>query len=478
MKHLQRLAVSSVKWSAISQAGRQVMQLLTTVILARLLSPSDFGLMGMVVVVTGFIMIFKDLGTSAAVIQRKNLSNELLNSIFWINMAFGFLVMILLITMAPLVAAFYHEPRVTPILRALSVTFFISSLGTVRQALLERDLAFRQLAIIEICAVLSGSIIGVVAALKGAEVWSLVYQSLMVTSVTTIILLGISPFKSRIIFRWHEIVSVSHYSMNLTGYNIFNYFTRNADYLLIGRFLGAQDLGFYTLAYNIMLYPLQHISYVIGRVMFPLFSQIQHDERFQRAYLQAVGAISIITFPAMLGVWIVAEPFVLTLFGFQWQPVVLLLMILAPVGMIQSVGTTVGTIYQAKGRTDWMFRWGIFAGILAVSAIVIGIRWGIVGVAAAYAIASLVLFYPNFAIPLRLINLSVRSVLAAVWRPASASLIMAGTVLLVLTALPADQPWLALATTVPVGVTAYAGASCLINRDQVRFLRRLITAKL
>ena len=172
--------------------------------------------------------------------------------------------------------------------------------------------------------------------------------------------LDVRPLDTQVCADWAKVRSISSYSLNLTAFNTFNYFSRNADYFLIGRFLGAQALGYYTLAYRILLYPLQSVSAVIGRVTFPLYAQLQDDNpRFRRVYLRIARVIAALTFPMMLGLWVVAGPFVLTLFGAQWSPVIALLIIFIPVSMAQSIITTVGAIYQVKGRTDWMFRWGV-----------------------------------------------------------------------------------------------------------------------
>ena len=153
---------------------------------------------------------------------------------------------------------------------------------------------------------------------------------------------------------------IGKYSLNLVGFNTFNYFARNADYLLIGRFLGATSLGIYMLAYRIMLYPLQSITTVISRVMFPAYSQLQDDDaRFRSAYLRTAGMIALVTFPMMAGLWVSDRAHVvLTIFGQKWAQAIPLIKVLALVGMAQSIGATVGAIYQAKGRTDVMFRLG------------------------------------------------------------------------------------------------------------------------
>jgi PST family polysaccharide transporter len=455
---------SGVKWSSISQIGRQLMQLVTTIILTRLLSPSDFGLVGMAMVVTGFVALFHDFGTSATVIQKKVASEVFLSSIFWVNAAFGLLAMVIIFAFAPLAANLYHEPRVSLILKLLSLSFLISGLSIVQQAILERELAFKKLARVEMVAGVSSSFVCIGAALLGAEVWSLVYQTLMSVTVTTVLLWTSSDWRPKAVFHWGEVRSVRSYSLNLTGFYIFNYFARNADTVLIGRFLGAQNLGYYMMAYRIMFYPIQTISAVIGRVMFPVYSQIQEDEaRFRRIYLKVIGAIGLITFPMMMGVWGLAQTLVLTLFGSQWKPV----MILAPVGLIQSIVTTVGTIYQAKGRTDWMFRLGVATGLIAVLAFVIGLQWGIVGVAGAYTIATILCLYPNFTVPFKLINLKMQDLGDTLWRPFLGSLMMLGGILGLKYAFP---PGLTsgkiLCILVPVGIIIYLAASWWMNREQ------------
>lgn len=477
---LREVASSGVKWSFASQGTRQGVQFLTTVILAHLLSPSDFGLMSMATVVIGFVTVFKDLGTSAAVIHQRNYSEALLSSLFWINVVFGLVAAVILFVLSPIAASFYSEPRVAPLLRLLSLTFIISGFSILHQAMLERDLAFNTLAKVEVSAVVLGSIVGIGAALLGGGVWSLVYQTLTIVTVQTIMLWATSEWSPKMTLYWGELKSVSNYSLNLTGSNIFNYFARNADYILIGRFLGAQQLGYYTLAYRLMLYPLQTIAHVTGRVTFPIYSKLQDDDkRFRNAYLRVVGSIALITFPMMLGLMAVREPFVLTFFGSQWAPVILLIMLLAPVGLIQSISTTVGAIYKAKGRTDWMLRWGIGAGIIVMIAFVVGLQWGIAGVAAAYAVVAIILSYPSLAIPFRLINLRVRKLVTVIWRSLLSGLVMFGMVGIIKAVLPADLPSpFALGILIPVGIAAYLWASWTLNRHQVRQMLDMVGVKI
>ena len=407
---LKNDAVKGIKWASASQLGRQVIQYTTTIILAALLTPSDFGLMAMAIVIIGFLEIFKDLGTAAAIIQNQNLSEESLSSIFWVNVGFGVLVAILIFLAAPLGAEFYNNSKVEDILRVLSISFIFSSFGIVHKKLLEKELKFDVLAKIELIGVAIGATVGISCALLDFGVWSLVFQSLAITFITTSLLWIMYSWKPKIFFSYFKIKPIISYSLNLLGYNVFNYFVRNADYLLIGKYLGERELGHYYLAYKIMLYPLQNISLVVSRVLFPIYSKIQKDNnRFRKIYMKVANAISFLSFPLMIGVFTLSDLFAITFFNEKWDATLLalLLMILAPVGLIQSIATTTGSIYQSKGRTDWMFRWGVISGVIYISGFLIGLKWGVIGVAVSYLISSIILLYPVFAIPFKLIELKV-----------------------------------------------------------------------
>ncbi|MCM0083600.1 MOP flippase family protein [Geomonas sp. Red32] len=457
-------------WSAMSQVARQATALLTTALLARLLSPADFGVVGMATIVVGFLAIFKDLGTASAVIQRRELSKELASSIFYLNVSFGLGMTLLLLLLAPLAAVFYREPQVTSLLRGVSITFLISSCTIVHQSFLEKDLKFNVLAKIDVCAALAGSAVGIGSALYGCRAWSLVFQSITTTLVTTILLLIVAPFRPKRTFDLAELKSVTSYSLNLTGFNIFNYVVRNADYVLIGRYLGPQSLGYYTLAYKLMLYPLQAISTIFARVMFPVFAKLQSDDdAFRRLYVKTCQCIGLVTFPMMFGLWYLARPFIMCFFGKQWEPVVLLLEILAPLGMVQSVVTMVGSIYQAKGRTDVMLRWGVATGVFYIMSFIIGLNYGVVGVASCYAIAFIITVYPALAIPFRFIGLRLPDFVKSFAGILACCVIMSVFLMTfdhLIASRLSDVPRLISLTL--LGIAAYGGSVFVLLRGEVR----------
>ncbi len=404
--NLTTRTVQGVGWSGISQFTRLLLQLVITAILARLLTPNDFGLLAMAIVFANFVSIFRDFGLTAALIQRKGLTEQHLSTSFWINISAGLFLAMILACLAPAIAYFYGEGRLTFIMLVLASTFFISSFGIVQRALLAKGLHFRSLAIVEILGVSVSGTVAVVLAFSGYGVWSLVWQQVVFSFVIVILLWNFSSWRPKFLFRWQLAKELLGFGLNLTGFTFVNYFNRNLDNLLIGKFLGLAPLGFYNLAYRLLLFPLSNISSVIGRVMFPSLSVIRDDKsKVRYAYMKATRYIAAVTFPLMVGLLVVAPEFIKVVFGPQWNRSIFLLQILALVALVQSIGTTVGWIYQSQGRTDIMFRWGLFSVSVIATSFILGLHWDVEGVAIAYMIASLLLEYPSFYISFKLIDL-------------------------------------------------------------------------
>ena len=241
---------SGLRWSFVSQAFRVGCQVIGLIIFARYLSAEDFGLVSMATLVSGIAFFFRDFGTVAAVIQKPKLNDDLLSSIFWFNLLVGFTVAIIIVFIAPIIAGLFDEPRLTFVLWAIAGAFPIGATGLVHQAILEREKKFKPVAIVEVASVLLGLICGVLAANYGVGAYSLVAQSIVTALVTSMGMWRISIWRPKIGVSIAELRSILGFSSNLLGFNFINYFARNADGFLIGRLLGANDLGVYTIAYN------------------------------------------------------------------------------------------------------------------------------------------------------------------------------------------------------------------------------------
>ncbi len=458
--NIKQQTISGLEWSAGAQIAKQGLQFIISVILIRLLTPKDFGLIGMIMVFTGFAGLFSELGFGAALIQRKEIEERHLSSIFWLNVATGLILTCVVLAIAPVVATFYNEPRLKLLTIVLSATFFIGSIGIVQKAILKRSMNFRMLAIVETLAMVIAGIFAIAIAFLGFGVWSLVWQAIVSAIIGVIILWFLSDWKPSLRFNKNAAKELLGFSGNLLAFNVFNYWARNVDDLLIGKVIGSSGLGIYNRAYSIMLMPLRQISFTVGQVMFPTLSKIQDDKvRVKHLYLSTISIIALITFPMMMGLLVVADSFVLALFGPKWADLIPILQVFCLLGMIQSIVTTVGWIYQSQGRTDWMFWWGIVAGIIVIISFVIGILLGsLMTVVYCYTIANILLIYHNFTIPGKLINMAFSDVVRSVSGVFGCAVLMAGGVYLLGMILPSEWPhWANLIVQIPFGIIIYIG---------------------
>lgn len=407
--NLKQKTIKGLFWSFISQGGKQVSSFIITAILARLLSPNDFGTLAMATVFVNFAMIFGEMGISSALIQKQDTHDRHYYSAFWLNIVAGVVLTLIFVAVSPLIAWFYKKPELQPILMVISVNFFLASFVVIQQAILQKEMDFKKLAIRDIFAVVTAGAVGIFLAYHGFGVWSLVYQSITFTLMNAILLWTVSPWRPKFAFAKQDIKDIFHFSANLTGFNIVNYFARNVDQLLIGKFLGAQALGYYSLAYKLMLYPLQNISAVLSKVMFPAFSRIQQDlEKVRNSYLRIVKSISLISFPLMMGLFVIAPEFVKVVYGPRWEPVTVLIRIFCFCGMFQSIGTTIGNIFLSQGRSDLQFKLQLLGTTIVIFSTLFGLQWGVNGVALCYSLQSVIWVHATFQIGNRLIGLKYK----------------------------------------------------------------------
>lgn len=453
---LRARTISGVSWSALSQGVTQVITLTVSIVLARLLGPEAYGLIGMVTVFTGFASLFGGLGLGAAIVQRKELEPRHLDSGFWANAGFGSLMTLLMAGAAPLVAWFYNDPRLTLVTVTISLRFVIEGLSVVPRAVLTRGMRFQVLAMSSICSCVVAGLLGLVLALVGMGVWSLVVQTLGSSVAQLLILWRLGAWRPRWFFEWQACQDLFGFGASILAFDAFNYWSRNFDQLLIGRFVGSSALGIYSRAYTLMLLPLQ-VSRVVGNVMFPALSSIQDDRpRVKRAYLKATAIISLITFPMMVGLFAVADNFVIALLGTEWAEAIPIIQLYCWVGLIQSIVTTSGLIYTSQGRVRLYFWMGVVGAGANVAAFLVGIHWGIAGVAWAYTIRNIVTMIPFVVVPGRLIGLSLREVVRNLNSTFLCALIMGALVWGVGELLPHKMShWLLLLIEVVVGICVY-----------------------
>ena len=427
---LQTKTVKGISWSAISQVSTQGIQFVVKLVLARILVPEDFGIIGMALIFTAFIQTVNELGLSISIIQRKDVKERHLSTSFWANIFIGIVICVIAIIASPLVADFFKEEGLQPIIRVLSIGFILGSFGIVHRAILTKNIDFKNVAITEAGAVLSSGIISVFLALSGFGVWSLVLGSLMGDLGRSVFLWMRCPWRPSKKFDRTSFSELFVFGKNVLGSRVISYITFNADYFLIAKFLDATSLGLYTLAYQMAVFPLSQISSVITRVTFPVFSAIQeHNTRIRMGYLQAIKYTSLITFPLLTGLAIVAPELIPTLIGEKWMPMVLPLQILCIAGIIYSIATHTGSVILSKGRSDIHIRWDASKALVLPLAALIGVQYGIIGVATATALTSCVLFLIIQKITNRLIDLRFQEYFKALFPAATSSAVLVIAVL-------------------------------------------------
>lgn len=389
--------LSNTKWVAVSQLFKIGVQLLNIVVLARLIPPSEYGLMAMALVVTNFATLVRDLGTSAAIIQRKDLSNRTINAIFWLNVSMGVGIGVIIVILSPFISFLFHQEKLITVLCLLAISFPLASSSSSHLALLERDSKFRSIAFIEITSSATAVILAITLAYMNWGVYSLVIQAITLACMSTFQLWYKSKWRPNVskIFDFDEIKGLLGFSGNLTLFNFINYFSRNADSMIIGHYMSSAILGAYSLAYRVMLFPIQNLTFVITRALFPVFSTYQEDNiKLKETYLNTLYYILMLVLPLMIGLMALNEPFVKLVFGDKWNQTAFILSWLAPTGIIQAVLSTSGTIFMAKAKTNMLMKLGIIGAILQVGAFIIGAHFDIITFAKLYFFANVINFFP------------------------------------------------------------------------------------
>lgn len=380
----------SVRGGATTTAAQAIafaIQMTSTVVLARLLTPADFGLIAMVTAVTGFAGMFKDLGLSMATVQRAEITHEQISNLFWVNVGVSLLIALITVAFAPLIAWFYGDSRLTAIAAALSVALIFGGLGVQHLALLQRQMRFTALAAIQTISALVGVAAGIGAALLGAGYWSLVIMQIAGPFAKMIGAWLACRWRPGWLVRRSGVRGMLAFGVNITGFNALNYFARNLDDILIGWRWGAETLGFYSKAYSLMMLPLSQINSPVSSVAIPALSRLQDDpERYRQYYLRAISVVAFVTMPGMAFLVVMSRQVILAVLGPQWTEAARIFMILALAGLVQPLGNTTGWLYVSQGRTNDMFKWGMISSFMTVLVFVVGLPWGAVGVAVSYSI--------------------------------------------------------------------------------------------
>ena len=465
-------------WASGAKVGAQLIQFLGIIITARLLTPADYGLSAIVLPIAAFALIFTSLGLGSAVIHHRRVTEQLLSTAFFVNCTAGLLMTGLVAGLSVPLALLFDQPELTPLFLVASLNFAFG-ISIVHTALLERTLRFKQIATLELtCTVISIGTV-VVAALAGAGALSIILGPLSYTIARTTLMWSVVRWFPRALPTRESLRDLWTHSRGVTGFNILLFWSRNADNLLLARFVTQAQLGNYSRAYNLMMIPVQQIQVLTGRVLFPALTRLRDDRpRMARAWLRAVSVTGLITAPIAIGMAVAAPAVVEVLFGPRWLGMVTVLQLLAVSALPQTLTSTVAGLLRATGATDELFRLGLVVAGLSLVAMLVGLPWGTVGVATALAVK----FYAEvliFARPcLRETEfgwLDLVRALRGVWL---GCLTLAATGLAIRFALSDALPaWQVLLLQLAACGTAYVATVALVDRQLVREVLQLVRGR-
>jgi O-antigen/teichoic acid export membrane protein len=426
---LRGKVLSGLGWKAISQVSLQVARLAVSVTLARLLLPREFGLAGMVLVFSGMAALFTDLALGAALVQRKEITEEDISTVFWTTVAVGAVMTGVAVAVAKPLADFYGEPRVTALFSGAAVAFLINAVSATQASLLTRAMDFRSLEVRQIGATVVAGVVAVIAAVLGAGPWTLIVQSLVSGAVSGVLLWRFSSWKPQFVFSTASLRDLGPFGMRIFGSRFFAYANSNADNLLIGRFLGSAALGVYSIAYNLMLAPAFRIVAPIQAVLFPAFARLQNDRRRMReTWLGGNAVLAAIMIPSFLGLAAVAPDFVPTVLGHRWHAAVPVLQFLSIAGVGQSLQSLNYSVLQASGSGKQLLRYSMLSALITIGAFVLGLQWGVVGVAACYAASRFILLVPFTLVTGRVVGIGLWTFFRSVHKILEVSAVMAALV--------------------------------------------------
>lgn len=433
---LKRRAMRGGTAALASQGCKFFLQLVSTAVLARLLTPGDYGLFAIVFAVVAFFSIFKDLGLHLATVQRAEITHEQISALFWINFGTSCALVFLTALCAPAVGLLYREPRLVWMTVALGGGFLFAGLGSQHRALLRRQLSMTLLSVVDLASFFTGIVVAIISALLGARYWSLVLMQLATEASGAAGLWVLCRWRPGRLSRRTGVRPMLVFGGHLTGFELISYLSRKCDDLIVGWYCGVEQLGFYDKAYQLLLLPARQFAYPLSGVTIPVLSRLQTDPRRYREYFEKCILFVVAPgMPLVAFLFVVADEAIPFVLGDQWAGSVPLFRALAPAAFLGTLNSGVGWIFVSLGRTRRQFKWSLAVSVLTVFSFFFGVRWGAVGVAISFTAGRLLVQLPTLIYSCHGTPLSWRSVVKTISRPALASIAAAVVLALVNTRL-------------------------------------------
>lgn len=396
MNSLKQKTVNGLFWSFIDNFSSQGITFIVGIVLARLLTPKEFGLIGMITIFIAISQSFTNSGFSQALIRKKEVSDTDLSTVFYFNFGVGLLFFALLFLTAPLISNFFDEPQLTDLVRVLASVLIINSVTIIQRTILTKRIDFKLQTKISVISNLLSGCVGIGMAYSGFGVWSLVARTISQQGFTSLFLWLWNRWKPSLVFSIASFKELFSFGSKLLFSGLIDTMYRNIYYLIIGKYFSAADLGFYTRADLFKRLPAQNISTVMSQVTYPVLAQMQDDPvKLKAAYKRMIKSIMFISFILMAGMAATAEPLVITLIGEQWRPSILYLQLLTFVGVMYPLHSLNLNMLNVQGRSDLFLKLEIIKKIMVIPTIIIGIYFGITIMILGMWVNTIIAYYLN-----------------------------------------------------------------------------------
>jgi PST family polysaccharide transporter len=470
-----KTAVAGTIYMGASQAAKVLISIASTIVLARLLDPSEFGVIAMVAPITGFILIFQSLGLNQAVVQSKTLTDSQTNALFWINITASAVISLAFLLFAPLIGLFYSDPRPAQVMAASAVTVLITGLSLQHTALLNRNMKFKEMSLVDVGSAVTTLVVTVIAAYLLRSFWAIWIGTLAAAAVNGLMVWSFSPWRPQRRPSFQGTRGLVAFGANITGFNLLNYASRNVDNVLIAKVWGAAAVGLYDRSYRLMMFPISNINAPLGRIMVPILSRLaDQPARYRRAYLMAMQAIVIVSVP---GVWAAAatsDRLILFLLGEKWAAAAPIFFWLSLAAVTQPLSNSTGWLFQSSGRSGALMRWGIYSSVITVAAFVAGLRWGPTGVAMAYFLSQVLKIPVLYQMCVKDTPITSRDLYGMMLLPGLAGIATMGLVHLLSPYIGPTSGFLALAVVISYGLNLLGQAATPTGREGMRSLVSIV----
>jgi len=418
MKDLKEKTIRGGYARGAALASTFALRVVSLMLLARLLDPKEFGLLGMVTAFTGILSLFRDFGLSAASIQRITVTDEQTSTLFWINILVGVLLTAFAMLAAPLLAAFYHEPRLVGVTLVVSTGFLFNALGIQHSALLQRQMRFTALAAIDVISLVVSTSIAFAMAKWGFGYWALVAMTVCLPLTSSVCLWIVGSWVPGRFHRRIGILSMMRFGGTITLNGLIMYLASNFEKILLGRYWGAEALGLYGRAYQLIRIPTDNLNTAVGDVAFSALARIQEDpERLKRYFLKGYSLVLALTIPITVACGIFADDIILILLGPKWKEAASIFRLLAPTMLVFAVANPLGWLLTSIGKVGRGLRIAFVIAPLMIASNIIGLPYGPKGVAIAYSSVMLLWIVPIVPWCVHGTGISPRDILRTVSRP-------------------------------------------------------------